>query len=177
MRFVCQSICEHPSLICLSLSKSLIDSILRVACQVASFRSGIFTLTVPRIEEEKANGTSMWHFLCQGHRNRIPHDDTHRIVRFAELPHGPRAQPHKDHSFDYEPAKVSLSVNLPLSDGVCHDGKIISLSRSRQLEERICVAFVRLALAVQMNCLVIKFFERWARNWLEIHLCSFFSIY
>ena len=173
----CASALLHLSLICWSLSKSLIDSKLRVTCKVGSLSTRIFTLAVPRIEEEKADGTSMWHSLGHGHRNRSTKDDTLRIVRFAELPHGPCAESNENSCFDDEPAEVSLSVNLPLSDGVSHDGEIVSFAG--KLDERICQPFIRLAFAVQVNCLVVEFFELWARYRREIHLylLLFFSIY
>ena len=173
----CASALLHNSLICWSLSKSLIDSKLRVTCKVGSLSTRIFTLAVPSIEEEKADGTPMWHSLSQGHWNRITQDDTLGIVRFAELPHGPWAEPNENSCFDDEPAEVSLSVNLPLSDGVSHNGEIISFAG--QSEERICQTLIRLALAIQMYRLVVKFLELCARYRREIHLylLLFFSIY
>ena len=169
MRVVCLRVREDLSPICWSLSKSLTDSKLRVTWQVGSLRTGIFTLAVPSIEEEQADRTSMWHSLSHGHRNWFPQDDTHGIVRFAELPHGPCAERQEDHCFGDEPAKVSLSVNLHLGNGVSDDGKIISFA-VWQVDEHIGKAFIRLALAIQMYRLVIEFFELRARNWLEIHL-------
>ena len=99
----------------------------------------------------------MCYSLSHGLRNRFPQNDTHGIVRFAELPHGPGAESQEGTSFDNEPFKVSLSVNLPLSDRVSHGGKTISFAG--QLKERISQTFIRLTFAVQMNCLVVEFFE------------------
>ena len=70
----------------------------------------------------------MCYSRSHGLRNRFPQNDTHGIVRFAELIHGVCAEPQEDHCLDDEPTKVSLSVLLHLGDGVCDDGKFISFA-------------------------------------------------
>ena len=62
-------------------------SLLRVTGEIMSLEAGIFSLTIPEVDEEEADRAAVGYFLNRSQRDRVAQDYAQREVCFGELHH------------------------------------------------------------------------------------------